>query len=350
MSRNTEFAREAERLERDWGIIPMAMDYLPDDFRTDFALALDAQPALITTPNAGIPMMFTSYVDPETIRVRQAPNVGAKILGEQKMGNWEQQTAFFPVVENTGQVNTYGDTNEDGKSDANVEFEQRQSYLFQTIIEYGDLEVARAGAARLNWIAEKQTAAAKTLSKFEDFTYHFGVAGLQNFGLLNDPSLSAVLTPTTKANGGTQWVKSGVINASANEVYADFQALYQELADNSDGLIDENTRFRFVYPNTVATGMTATNAFGNTVKFLIKESFPNVEYVSAPRYSLSTGNEVQLIALEFDGSKSGTCAFNEKMRAHRLVPATSSLKQKQTSGSWGAVVKYPLAFASMLGV
>jgi hypothetical protein len=351
MTRNADFAREAERLEREWGIVfPGAMDYLPDAFRRDYAMALDAQPALVTGANAGIPSMFTSFVDPETVRVRQAPNVGAKILSEQRMGTWIDQTAFFPVVENTGQVNSYGDFNEDGKSDANANFVQRQSYLFQTIIEYGDLEVERAGAARLNWVSEKQIAAAKTLSKFEDLVYHLGVNGLENFGLLNDPTLSAPLTPGTKAAGGVQWVKNGQINATSNEVYQDFQALYNELTTNGQGLISEDTPFRFVYPNTAAAGMTATNQFGMTVKALIKESFSNVEYVVAPRYATAAGNEVQLIALEFDGSKTGRCAFNEKMRAHRIVPKSSSFSQKHSSGSWGAVIMYPMAIASMLGV
>lgn len=351
MNRNHEFARESERLAREWGIVIMAQDYLPDEFRHDIGLAMDAQPGLITTANAGIPMMFTSYVDPETIRVRQAPNVGALILGEQKMGSWIDDTAFFPVVENTGQVQSYGDFNDDGKSDANAEFEQRQSYLFQTNIEYGDREVERAGAARLNWIAEKQTSAAKTLNKFEDATYHLGVIGLLNYGLLNDPSLGAFLTPGTKAAGGIQWVKNGQINATSNEVYADFEALYNQLATQSDGLIDQNTKFRFVYPNTVAAGLAVNNQYGITIREMITKSFPNVDFVMAPRYAtVAGGNVVQLIALDFDGSSAGTCAFNEKMRDHRLVPATSSFKQKKTSGSWGAVIKYPVAFAQMQGV
>jgi hypothetical protein len=348
MNPNSEFARAAEQLAQQWGIHLMAQDWLTAEVKAQ--LAMDAQPTLVTVGNAGIPSMFTSYVDPEVIRVRQAPNIGAQIYGEQKMGDWTTQTAFFTVVENTGQVNSYGDYNEDGKSDANAQFPQRQSYLFQTIIEYGDLQVARAGEARLNWVTELQTSAAKTLNKFEDYTYHFGVAGLENYGLLNDPQLYAAMTPGTKAAGGVQWVKNGQINATSNEVYADIQSLYNELTTNAQGLIDENSQFKLVYPNTVAAAMTATNQFGLTVKALIKESFPNMEYVVAPRYATLAGNEVQLIAMEFDGSKTGTCAFNEKMRDHRLIPHMSSFRQKKTSGSWGAVLKYPMAIASMIGV
>jgi len=352
MNRNPEYARDADKFAREWGIInPFAIDYLPDDFRTDFAMALDAQPALVTVPNAGVPVWYTSYVDPEIIRVFQTPNKGAEIYDEKLMGTWVDQTAFFPVVENTGEVSTYGDFNANGRSDANANFVQRQSYLFQTVIEYGDLEVERAGAARLSWVSEKQMAAAKTLNKFMDFTYHFGVVNLENYGSLNDPSLSAPITPTTKAAGnGNKWVSNGAVNATSNEVYNDFISLYNTLETQAPGLIDQDSPFTFVYPNTVAAGMVAQNSFGLTVRALIKESFPNVKFVIDPRYATAAGNVVQLIAREVDGNRTGFVSFNEKQRDHRVIMAESSMRQKKTAGSWGAVIRYPLAVAQMLGV
>jgi hypothetical protein len=353
MNRNAEFARDAARHEREWGIItPQAMDYLPEEFKSDWSMALDAQPSLVTQPNSGIPFMYTSYMEPEVIRIFQTPNKGASIYGEQKKGSWVDQTAFFPVIENTGEVSSYSDFNTNGRSDANANWVQRQSYLFQTFIEYGELEEDRAGAAKLAWLSELQISAAKTLDKFMDFTYHFGVAGLENYGVLNDPSLSAVLTPSTKAftGSGTKWVFNGAVTATSNEVYGDIQTMYQELSVQSGGLIDEDTAFVLVVPNTVNAGLTATNSFGLTVRALIKESFPNFEIIVDPRYATTAGNVVQLIAKSIDGKQTGYCAFNEKMRDHRLVPAESSFRQKKTAGTWGGVIRYPLAVAQMLGV
>ncbi len=352
MSSNPQFAQDAARLEADWGIVlPYAKDYLPDEFRRDFALALDAQPTLVTNPNGGIPSFFTQFVDPDLIRVMQVPNKGATIIGEEKKGTWVDQTAWFPMIENTGEVSSYGDFNENGRSDVNEQFESRQSYLFQTVIEYGDLEVDRAGAARLNLVAEKQMSAAKTLDKFLDYTYHFGVAGLSNYGLLNDPALSAALTPTTKTGGGTRWVSTGgQINAAANEVYADFQILFNQLTSTTFGGIDADTPMVLVTPNNVNAALTATNQFGITVRAYIKESFPNIDYVTDPRYATASGNVVQLIAKSFEGNQTGYCAFNEKMRDHQVLRAISSYRQKRTSGSWGAIIRYPLAIAQMIGV
>jgi hypothetical protein len=353
MRRNPDFARDATILEQDWGIVmPFAMDYMPPDMRLPRGMALDAQPGLITTPNAAIPGFFTQLVDPEVVRILQAPNKGAEIYGEQKKGTWVDQTIFIPVVENTGEVSSYGDFNTLGRSDVNEQWEQRQAYLFQTIIEYGDLEVERAGAARLELVSEKQQASAKTLDKFMDLVYHVGISGLQNYGITNDPGLAANLLPTLKAGGNAnKWIFNGALNATAEEIYKDFQRLFNQLTSVSQGYITADSALTLVYPNQVAAALTAVNSFGITIKAFIKESFPNVEYVTDPRFAgVAGGNLIQLIAKEFDGKKTGYCGFNEKSRDHALVRSLSSYAQKKTAGGWGTIIRYPLAVAGMIGV
>lgn len=352
MTVNPQFAADAAWLESECGIVmPFAADYMPREYRRNFNLAMDAQPTLVTQPSAGIPSWLTQYVDPEPIRVLQAKNLGAQILDERKNGDWTMQTAWFPMIENVGEVSSYGDLNENAMSDVNINYESRTSYLFQTIIEYGDLEVERFALTRLNLVAEKNLAAAKTLDKFMDYTYHFGVQGIANYGVLNDPSLPPAITPSTKAAGGVKWVgANGQITATAQEIYGDFQTLYSQLTSPTYGTIDMNAKLKFVTPSTVNSALTAVNQFGITIRKFITDSFPNVEFISDPRYATAAGNVVQLIATEFDGNETGYMAFSEKMRDHRIVPAKSSFQQKKTAGSWGAIVKYPMAFATMLGV
>ena len=352
MKRNATFAADAARLEREWGIVPlMAVDYLPDEFRSDFAMAMDAQPALQTPPNAGVPQWLTAYFSPEVVRVFQTPNKGAEIFPEKKEGTWVMKTAFFPVIENTGEVSSYGDFNDNARSGVNSSFVERDAYLYQTHVEYGDMEVELAGLARLSWVSELNISAAKTLDKFQDYTYHSGVAGLRNYGILNDPSLSPALTPSVKAAGGTKWVTGGQATATPNEVYNDILALFTELVGvQAIGLVDENTKFKLVSPNAVAAGLGAINNFGLTFRKALQDFLPNVEFVTDPRYATPAGNVIQLIATEIDGKDTGYCGFNEKMRDHRLVPATSSIKQKKTAGTWGCIVRYPLAIATMIGV
>ncbi|EOI9212752.1 DUF2184 domain-containing protein, partial [Salmonella enterica subsp. enterica serovar Mbandaka] len=46
----------------------------------------------------------------------------------------------------------------------------------------------------------------------------------------------------------------------------------------------------------------------------------------------------------------GYCSFTEKMRAHAVVTESSAWKQKKSAGTWGAIIRQPLAYAQMLGV
>lgn len=341
---------------------PTIQAYMPDEFRYDFNLAMDAQPQLSgTDPNAGIPSFLTTLVDPTIFKVLFAPNKIAVIFGEQRKGTWLDQTVMFPIVEHVGEVSSYGDYQDaGGHSNVNTNFPQRQAYLFQTIKEYGELELERAGLARINWVSEIDQAAALALNKFSNFSYAFGIAGLQNYGLLNEPNLSAALSPSTKAAGNAgKWLLNGAPNATANEVYADIQSLYSQLVSQTNGLIAADSQMVLAMSPASEVALTITNSFNVNVYDLLKKNFPNMRVESAVQYGVlsasntqgvAAGNLVQLIAESIEGQDTGYCSFNEKMRAHRIVPALSSWKQKVTGGTWGAVLRMPIAISQMVGI
>ena len=343
-------------LKRDWGIVTIAQDFLPDEFRKDYTkservmMAFDAQPTLVSQPNAAIPFMATTYVDPETIRILQTPNKGAEIIGEKKLGDWNTTTVMFERVENTGRAVAYGDYNDDGNTNVNIDFPQRQAFKFQTIVEYGDDAAERASLAKLNFIAEMKNSAVIVMEKFRDLSYHVGIAGLQLYGLLNDPGLSAAITPSTKQAGGTKWVNNGIVVASPNEIMVDFQALIATAITQAPGYIDNNEAFTFVGPPIVALAMTATNSFGLTAMEMIKKTFPNIKIITDPRYATTAGNLVQLWADKFDGHDVGYCGFGEKLREFPVVRGLSAAKQKVAGTTLGAIVRYGLGVAQMLGV
>lgn len=345
------FAFDRAVLERDWGIISMAQDYLPSEFRNRFSMAMDAQPTLVTTGSNGVPAMFTTYIDSNVVNVLQAPNKGSEILGEKQTGDWTTRTAIFPVVENTGEVAAYGDRNTNGRSNANATWPQRQSFHFQTVIDYGDMEVAMAGEGKLNWISEQQMSAAKTLSKFMDYTYHFGVTGLQNYGLLNDSALPAAVTPVTKAAAGlgTSWGSTGLY-ASPNEIFNDFQIMFNNMVVRTWGTVEADDELTFVCSPSRQAALLSVNSFGLSAIKMIKDAFPKMKVVTSPRYLVSSTEYAQLIADSFDGNQVGYCAFTEKMRDHPVVRQISSYEQKKTAGSWGAVIRYPLAITTITGI
>lgn len=326
------------------------------------AMAMDALPALTSDPNAGIPSMFTTWVDPRTFEVLFSPLRAVEIMGpEVQAGDWTEQTAMFPVVEVVGETTAYGDYQTGGgQNSANANFPQRQSFLFQGIIEYGDLEVARYARARINWISEKQRARMRALNTFANFAYFYGIAQLANYGLLNDPNLPAPISPQPKAYGGTTWLVGTQVRATANEIFNDIQAtVIQGIAQNG-GLVNRESEMVIGMDPQHEAALTATNSFGVNVSDLLKKNFPKLKVVSAVQYGPQSAQQpqgqpsglslMQVIFPDVEGQRTAMPAYNAKLIAQRIVWDMSSAKQKMVSGTYGAVIRYAAGIASMVGI
>lgn len=368
----SSFARDRKVYEAKGVIFPNARMYLPDEWKGNFDLAMDeagdlsafglgmdAQPTLSTTPNTGIPVWLSTMIDPEVYEILFAPLKAAEILGEVKKGDWTLNSVMFPVVEHTGEVSSYGDYSNNGSTGANTNFPSRQPYLFQTILQYGERELDIAGLAKINWVQELNAAAAWALNRYQNQTYFFGVQGLLNYGLLNDPNLSAALTPAPKAFGNNLWITNGVITATPNEIYLDIQSMVIKLISQSGGLINAESPFVLALSPASKFAITATNSFDVNVTDLLKDNIPNLRIIDAIQYQAQSssnpqgvvgGNFMQLICTSVRNQKTGFCAFNEKMRAHRLVPGLSNWMQKLTGGTLGTVIRQPFAISSMIGI
>ena len=333
---------EKAMLESRYGIVvPMAVDYMPDDLRHDYQMAMDAQPAMVTVSSAGVPAYLTNYLDPEMIRVLVTPNKAAQILGEVKKGDWTTMTAQFPIVESTGETSSYGDFNNNGSVGSNVNWEPRQSYLFQTITQWGERELAIAGVGKIDYAANLNVASALVMDKFLNKSYFFGIAGLQNYGLLNDPALSTPIGPV----GGTLWsTKDGA------GVYTDILALFAQLVAQTGGIIDMNTPMVLAMSPAMSVNMGKTNQYNVNVTDQLKKNFPNLRIETAVEYATVGGQLVQLLVDNIDGQDVAYAAFSEKMHAHAVIPDVSSFKQKKSGGTWGAIIRMPLAIAQLLGV
>lgn len=342
-----EFQKHYSAASGKYGIIlPGAKDYLKPDFAENFQLAMDAQPTMVTANNAGIPAYFTNYVDPELIRVLVTPMKAAEIIGEVKKGDWTTLTAQFPIVESTGETSSYGDFNNNGMTAANVNWVPRQSYHYQTHTRWGERELDMYGAARIGYAAELNVASALVLNKFQNKSYFFGIDGLMNYGLLNDPSLTASITPNDTGTGGavTWATKDG------QAVYDDIVKLYGQLVSQTKGLIERTDSMTLAMSPSAEVNLTKTNMYNVNVSDLLKKNFPNLRVETAVEYSTDAGELVQLIADRLGEQDTAYAAFTEKMRAHAVVVEESSWKQKKSGGTWGAIIRQPLGIASMIGV
>lgn len=333
--------------EKSFGIhMPEVRGFLDPEYLSDYSLAMDAQPTLISVANAGVPAYMLNYVDPDFIRILVTPMNIAKITGEVKKGDWTTQTAQFPVVESTGEVSAYGDWNENGSVGQNINWVPRQSFLFQTMTQWGQLELDRAGEARIQYAANQNIASALALAKATNKSYAFGIEGLDNYGLLNDPSLSSPIAPAaTGTSSGTLWsTKDGAA------IYGDIVLLYGQLQSQVRGLIDREAPMTLAMSPEIEVNLTKTNQYNVNVTDQLKKNFPNLTIQSAVEYDTTGGELVQMVLGSIEGQQVVQSAFNEKMRAHPVVVGTSNYKQKKTSGTWGTIVRMPIGIAGMIGV
>ena len=304
-----------------------------------------ANDAMITLPNAGVPSIFTSYVDPQVVRILTAPTNARLIFGETRKGDWTTSSAIFKAIENTGETAPYADFSNAATADVNVVYPERDNYVYQTTVRYGELEMATMGKAAINLAAEKQRSAATILDIDANKFYLLGVAGKRIYGLLNDPNLPADISPATVRSTVTLWSAK-----TTNEIYDDIIAIFSKLAEHSNGRISIDADLVLAMPPAIMVLLGKTTEFGISVLDMVKKYFRNISFVVLPELKSGDTNTVFMAARTVDGYPVAQLAYSEKMRAFQLIPEGSSYKQKFSAGTFGAVVLRPFAIQMMSGV
>lgn len=306
-----------------------------------YSMAMDAQPTLITTVNAGIPAYLQNLLDPEIVRVITSPMRAAEIFGERKKGDWTTLTTQFPVVEPQGTVKSYGDFDNGGNAGANANWIGRQSYHFQTVSRWGERELEMYGEARIQYKQEVDLASALVIQKFHNASYFYGVSNLALYGALNDPSLPAPIAPAQAWAGAT-----------AVQIYNDIKSLFSNLQTKLKGLIKMDSAMTLAMSPELEVYLATTNDYNVNVADMLKKNFPNLKVETAPEYSNvnGAGELMQLIVDSLDGIETAYVAFTEKLRAHPVIQQLSSFAQKKSAGTWGYINRRPVAMSQMQGM
>jgi hypothetical protein len=307
----------------------------------DGSLACDAQPELVTVSNGGIPAYLTNYIDPRIINVLVSPMQATEIVGsEEKKGDWTTTHAQFMSVELTGETAAYGDFNTNGSASANMNFPVRQSFQYQTFTNWGELQLARAGLARVDWANKVNEASILVLNKYQNASYFFGIDGIPNYGLLNDPNLYAPIAATAAWNASA---------TDATVVYEDVRRMFVQLQWQSNGVVDSKSPMTLGMSPVLEVALTKTNQFNVNVLDMLKKNFPNLTVKTAVEYTTASGQLVQLICNTVQGQPTATTAYTEKMRAHAVVVGHSSWSQKKSQGTFGTVIFNPYAIVGLIG-
>ena len=308
-------------------------------------LANDA--ALVTIPNTAIPAELTAYYDPRIIDVVTRPRKAREIFNEVQKGDWTTSHAKFRMNELTGSTQPYTDFGQSRTSNVNYNWITRQQYVFQTLIEYGDFEEAVSAVAKIQLAADKQRAAAHVIDVDSNLFYLLGVAGMDIFGILNAPNMSAAISPLPSGTGGSVlWA-----DKDTQQIYNDILALHEQLVSQGDGWIDQSSALTLVVSPAAAVWLGRATNFNVSVMDMLNKYFSNLKLVTLPELADDTSGELLLlIADEMSGNPTGELGFSDKIRAGRVVPDVSSFRQKWSSSTYGAIIYYPFAVASMRGI
>lgn len=312
-----------------------------DEHSPSTMIACDAQPDLVTVSNSGIPAWLTNYFDPRIIEMLVSPMKATEIVGsEEKKGDWTTTHAQFISVELEGETAAYGDFNTDGSTGVNLNFPIRQSFLYQTFTNWGELQMARAGNARVDWANKVNEASILTLNKRQNEIYFFGIAGIPNYGLLNDPNLYPSIAATARWNASS---------TDATVVYEDIRRMFVQQQNQSNGVLDPTAPMVLAMSPTLVMALNKANEFNVNVYKLLKDNFPNLTIKTAVEYQTAAGEFVQLICTKVQTQETATTAFTEKMRAHAVVVGSSNWSQKKSQGSFGTVIFNTYAISSLIG-
>lgn len=313
-------------------------------------MAMDA--ALITTPNAGIPVEVLTSFNQRAIDVLTQKRTATEIFAERKFSDRASLIQKVRMVEATGYTQPYDDYADNGKTGVNYNFIPRENYLFETVIKYGDLEQEMVAKSRANLLADLQSNAARVIAIDFNRFYMRGVEGLENYGIINAPNLPAAIVAANGAGGSSTWAsKTGA------EIYNDIVAMVSDMSARAGGHVDLATKYKLVVGTAVYANLVKQNSLGTeTVIGMIKRSLPNLEVVVAPEYDDDMGvasgvqRIVQLIAVEVEGVPTGELGFSEKLSAGRVVPYMSHHAQKFMAGTYGAIIYRPVFISTMIGV
>lgn len=296
-------------------------------------------------PNATVPAYMRAYVTPEIIKELTAIRAYKEIAPEVKNGDFTTSFAQFRCLEYTGDVQPYGDYDGNGQSGVNTNYPTRQQYRFQTTIKVGDLEQEMNAKARVDLLEEKQTAAAINIDiAFNNFAM-YGVQGMAVYGLLNEPSLNAALTPIS-VGGVTAW--SG---KTANEQMDDITKLMTSLYTQANGHINKRTATKLLVSPNMLAQMDKVNTYGITTYDMITKTYPNMTVEVVPElYDEATQTSTMMVkADQILGQQTMNFGYSDKYYAHAMVRNLSNWEQKISAGTFGAIVYRPFAIATMTG-
>lgn len=306
------------------------------------AMTFDADSYGWNIPNNGVPAWLTLVNINKIVEQLVVKRAYMQVGDALQYGSFETNVGQYTTVSLQGELEPYADFSASVISDNNYNYPMRDVVRCQTVIQYGDLEVATLSTAKIDAVGQKQYSATTNMAIGQNKLFFYGNLNSsnafinQNFGLLNDPSLNPA-TPATNGTGSSPlWsdkAKRGASQDIANDVIV---TAFEVIQSQMGGNIELTDKFKLCLSPTASAYLNTANQFGLVPSALIKNVMPNIEFVYAPEYA-SIGS-FQLIATDAIMENMVKDFFTYKVRAHTLIPSMSGARQKWSFGSFGCLI------------
>lgn len=309
----------------------------------------DATPTL-TVANSTIPAGALAYISREAVEAITKERSGDRALGgSKKLLNWEQEAAFIPFIEKTGQVTPYSDKGNPLLSGLNASFNQFNHYRFSAKYFVGELESQQYSAANIDYVAAMQRAATEAIAielnrvAFEGFIDNSANTYLC-YGLLNNPSLPNYEV-AAKTFAASDW----------QEVMSVFATAIAKLTENTGNNINGDSKIRCVISaSAYATLKSKFTQLGISLAEALEKAYPGLYFVSSAEFDKANANaNVMYLIGESEAGGIGDTTqlgYSEIALMGNVVQSDYGYSQAVSAGTIGAVVLKPSFVVRYSGV
>lgn len=273
---------------RQHGIAGLGLDSIGVGITSaSLSRVVSAMDEAITAPTQATLLQFAQAWLPGTIRMLTTARKADVLLGVRTVGSWEMESVVQKSMESVGMAQPYGDHSNISFSSYNPSYETRDIVRFESGLQVGHLEEARASLMKTNAAGEKRDSALLSLEIRRNRLALVGYNGGTNrtYGMLNDPNQLPYVTVPAGSGGSTKWMDKDWM-----EIIRDLRAGYQGLRSRSGDNIDVKKD-----PITLAIGtdtgefLSITNEYGLSVQDWIDKNYPKTRIETLPEFDGANG-------------------------------------------------------------
>lgn len=286
---------------------------------------------------------------PGTLRtITQVRNID-EIIGITTVGSWEDELISLRVAEPAAKAELYGDTTNIPLADYGQSVESRTVVRFEQGFQVGKLEEARQGRIGYQAANEKRKAATESLdiARNQVGFYGFNSTDTNLYGLLNEPSLSAYMSPTAA------WLTS-----TFDQLTADFIRMVTKLETQMGGNLQDTASLVFVLPTGYRAIMAKYSQTGSGLTFRawLEENYPNLRIVTTPEFKAANGGlDVAYLFVENagdadDSEGTSASAIQAVPVRYQVLGSENRIKgyiEDAVNATAGIFILRPWAFARM---